>query len=80
MIEYFKCKYNIGEHIRWYNDIINGKEILSVPYKIIKIEFKFNEYLYTIENQNDITQIYESGVYPTIPVLREKKLKRILNI
>jgi len=38
-----------------------------------------NEWLYTIKRENDKTQIYESGVYPTIPELREKKLKRILN-
>jgi len=69
-------KFPIGTYVVWYNDWVNEKSILSKPYKVLDFEWMFNkEYCYVIIGEDEITEIYESGLFAT----RENKLKRILN-
>lgn len=73
-------KFPIGTYVRWYNDIIDGKEVLSEPYMVTNVQFQFNEWLYTITYKDEIDYIFESGLYPTKNEMRRIKLERILKM
>lgn len=73
-----ESKYKIGEYVRWYDDRINGIDVLSESCEIIEIDFKYDQWLYTITYKNKTTWMYESGLYPDNQKLRNYKLQRIL--
>jgi len=80
-------KFPIGSYAVWYNDIIGGEDMLSNPYKVLDFVWQYSgkhyEYCYVIQGvdidgEEERTEIYESGLYPSKYMLRKEKFKRIL--